>query len=453
MVGYLFRNAPGCSEVIVKYKSEKTKPSESGQSPKSAPKFPDFKMKMNRENGKCWVGLELRLPMCFIGLRAGQWHGIAQTGLIQTGGFPTIFPVYERTPSAYSMRLYERPGMSRLSSDSSHFAPAALPVSMSYWTSYMNRNELNNHLPAMVESLVKSVSAHPRLQHLNRLYLPNREKIIAAVKLLRQLAYPGYFGEQGLTTANLPYHLGELMIELTELLYEQVRCCLQLRKEAPTGDAAAPEPCDAEASKIVSDIFARIPAVREMLASDVQAAFDSDPAAQSTDETIFCYPGLFAITVQRFAHEFHRMSVPLLPRIMTEYAHSLTGIDIHPAAKLGKSFFIDHGTGVVIGETCEIGDNVKIYQGVTLGALAPAFGQALKGEKRHPTIEDNVTIYSNATILGGATVIGKGSVIGGNVFITSSVPPLNQVSAEPPKLKYRDRRPRKERDTVIDFQI
>src|SRR5207253_1436822 len=192
-----------------------------------------------------------------------------------------------------------------------------------------------------------------------------------------------------------------------------------------------------------------------MLAADVQAAFDSDPAAQSTDETIFCYPGLFAITVQRLAHEFHKMGVPLLPRIMTEYAHSLTGIDIHPGARLGKSFFIDHGTGVVIGETCEIGDNVKIYQGVTLGALAPAFGQMLRGQKRHPTIEDDVTIYSGATILGGETVIGRGATIGGNVFITSSVPPLNQVTADPPKLKYRDRRPRamREPEMALDFQI
>src|SRR4029078_8437524 len=147
-----------------------------------------------------------------------------------------------------------------------------------------------------------------------------------------------------------------------------------------------------------------------------------------TDETIFCYPGLFAISVQRLAHEFYAMKVPLLPRIMTEYAHSLTGIDIPPGARLGKRFFIDHGTGVVVGETTEIGDNVKLYQGVTLGALAPGYGQMLRGQKRHPTIEDDVTIYAGATILGGETVIGKGSVIGGNVFLTSSVPPHTQVS-------------------------
>jgi len=163
---------------------------------------------------------------------------------------------------------------------------------------------------------------------------------------------------------------------------------------------------------------------------------------------------LFAIAIQRLAHEFFQMNVPLLPRIMTEYAHSVTGIDIHPGAKLGPRLFIDHGTGVVIGETTEIGANVKIYQGVTLGALAPAFGQRLRGHKRHPTIEDDVTIYAGATILGGDTVIGQGALIGGNVFITKSVPPLNQVSAEPPLLKFRDRRPRTGTGPeFLDFQI
>jgi serine O-acetyltransferase len=155
------------------------------------------------------------------------------------------------------------------------------------------------------------------------------------------------------------------------------------------------------------------------------------------------------------AHEFYIRSVPLLPRIMTEHAHSLTGIDIHPGARLGRSFFIDHGTGVVIGETTEIGNNVKVYQGVTLGAVAPQYGQALRGEKRHPTIEDDVTIYAGATILGGHTVVGRGSVIGGNVFITSSVPPFNRVTAEPPRLTYRERRPASagKSDSHFDFQI
>jgi serine O-acetyltransferase len=320
----------------------------------------------------------------------------------------------------------------------------------------MTRNELNDRLPSVVETLVSSVHAHPRLHHLSRVYLPNRDKIIKAIELLRQLLFPGYFGEQGLTSANLPFRIGEIVIELTDILYEQVRCCLRYREQIPgsngSGDQRC-EQCDAEAAHIVAAFFDRIPHVREMLADDVQAAFDGDPAAKSTDETIFCYPGVFAISVQRLAHEFHKLNVPLLPRIMTEYAHSLTGIDIHPGAKLGRSLFIDHGTGVVIGETTEIGDRVKIYQGVTLGALAPAYGQALRGQKRHPTIEDDVTIYAGATILGGDTVIGRGAVIGGNVFITSSVPPMNQVSAEPPKLKYRDRRLKGQREAVLDFQI
>ena len=323
----------------------------------------------------------------------------------------------------------------------------------------MDGKDLNDRLPAVVESLTKSVLAEPRMQHLDRVLLPSRDAIISGIKLLRQLIFPGYFGTQTLTRQNLPFRIGELVIELDKLLYEQVRCCLRYREKIPgvNGDTDDCKNCDAEAKVVVAKFFDLIPAVRDMLASDVQAAFDGDPAAQSTDETIFCYPGLFAITVQRLAHEFHKMQVPLLPRIMTEYAHSLTGIDIHPGAQLGTRFFIDHGTGVVIGETTQIGQNVKIYQSVTLGAIAPAFGQALRGHKRHPTIEDDVTIYAGATILGGDTVIGRGAVIGGNVFITQSVPPLNQVSAEPPKLKYRDRRPKSQRgdsgEFMVDFQI
>ena len=337
----------------------------------------------------------------------------------------------------------------------------------------MNRNDLNLRLPVVVDSIVRSVIDEPRTQHLNRVQLPSRDVIIECIKRLRQLMFPGYFAKQGtqaLTVENIPFRIGELVLELSDMLYEQVRCCLRYREQiAGTngngngndagGDGADGRcaACDAHAAEIVSRFLDRIPAVRAMLAEDVQAAFDGDPAAQNTDETIFCYPGLLAITVQRLAHEFYNANVPLLPRIMTEYAHSLTGIDIHPGAKLGRRLMIDHGTGVVIGETTEIGDNVKIDQGVTLGALAPAFGQLLRGQKRHPTIEDDVTIYSGATILGGDTVIGRGAVIGGNVFITTSVPPLNQVSAEPPKLKYRDRRPsrvkRGEMEFALDFQI
>ena len=323
----------------------------------------------------------------------------------------------------------------------------------------MNLKDLNERMPALVDGLVKSVKAEPRMQHLNRVYLPSRDVIVHSIDLMRELIFPGYFGKQGLTESNITYHIGELATELCEILYEQVRCCLRYREHiaGANGDDPRCEDCDHKAAAIIAAFFERIPPVRDLLADDVQAAFDGDPAAQNTDETIFCYPGLLAITVQRLAHEFYRLGVPLLPRIMTEYAHSLTGIDIHPGAKLGRRLMIDHGTGVVIGETTEIGANVKIYQGVTLGALAPAYGQLLRGQKRHPTIEDDVTIYAGATILGGDTVIGRGAVIGGNVFITSSVPPLNQVSAEPPKLKYRDRRPnrakRGEMEFALDFQI
>lgn len=303
----------------------------------------------------------------------------------------------------------------------------------------MSRTELNAQLPEVVDALVKSVQSEPRLQHLNEVYLPNREAIIQCIDMLRQIVFPGYFGVQGLTSENLPYRVGELVNELQHTLFEQVRCCLRYRQQLPGENGGGKEcaECDTEAVKIVRHFFHRLPAVRDLLASDVQAAFDGDPAAQSTDETIFSYPGLFAIAVQRLAHEFYKLRVPLLPRMMTEHAHSLTGIDINPGAHLGKSLFIDHGTGVVIGETTHIGDNVKIYQGVTLGALAPGFGQSLRNQKRHPTIGNNVTIYANAIILGGETIIGDDTTIGGNVFITQSVPPHNVVSAEPAKLKYR----------------
>jgi serine O-acetyltransferase len=320
----------------------------------------------------------------------------------------------------------------------------------------MDRDELKTRLPGLVDALVGSVMGEPRMRHVDRVVLPNRDQIIACIADLRQIVFPGYFGQQGLSSEELTRQIRRLAVDLSDRLFEQVRCCFRYRKQltAANGESIECAECDQVSAEAVAQFLGKIPAVREMLASDVQTAFDGDPAAQSTDETIFCYPGLFAIFVQRMAHEFYAMHVPLLPRIMTEHAHSLTGIDIHPGAKLGRNFFIDHGTGVVIGETTEIGANVKIYQGVTLGALAPAFGQKLRGQKRHPTIEDDVTIYAGATILGGNTVIGRGALIGGNVFITTSVPPLNQVSAEPPKLKYRDRRPKGDRgEELLDFQI
>lgn len=323
----------------------------------------------------------------------------------------------------------------------------------------MDRTQLHARLPDAVTALHRSVEAHPHLSHLNRVYLPCRDAIVHAVHLLRQLAFPGFFCRQVLNSSNLTYHLGQLMVETADVLFEQVRCCLRYRKnlaEDTAGDAC--DQCDHDAARIVHEVLERLPAIRELLAGDVQAAFHADPAAHNTDETILCYPGLLAITVQRFAHEFYVRGVPMLPRIMTEWAHSQTGIDIHPGARLGPRFFIDHGTGIVIGETAEIGANVRIYQGVTLGGLHPdRFVEEFRGKKRHPTIEDDVTIYAGATILGGDTVIGRGCIIGGNVFLTTSVPPYNLVSMEAPKLRYRPRRGRTDGtpapEPPLDFQI
>ena len=325
------------------------------------------------------------------------------------------------------------------------------PGSSPYDGCDMSRESVDSVLPAAVESLVASINAQPTLAKLGAAQLPSRAAIVEAVDILRQLTFPGYYGSQHLNSQNLQYRVGEQMVALAELLYEQVRCCLRYSKQLPpdaaTGQCAE---CDRRASQVVRDFLLSLPNVRELLAGDVTAAFNADPAALGTDETIFCYPGLFAIFVQRMAHEFYKAEVPLLPRIMTEHAHSETGIDIHPGARLGRNLFIDHGTGVVIGQTTTIGDNVKIYQGVTLGALAPdRLVEQFRGRKRHPTIEDDVTIYAHATILGGDTVIGRGAVIGGNVFLTASVPANTQVSNENRKLAYRERKS----GNVHDFQI
>ncbi|MDX1682115.1 MAG: serine O-acetyltransferase EpsC, partial [Phycisphaeraceae bacterium] len=214
------------------------------------------------------------------------------------------------------------------------------------------------------------------------------------------------------------------------------------------------EECDKKADAAARQLLERIPELRRLLATDVHAAFEGDPAARSTDETIFCYPGIDAIMIHRIAHELYQLEVPLLPRIMSEYAHNETGVDIHPGAQIGESFFIDHGTGVVVGETCVIGDRVTLYQGVTLGAVSTKGGQAWRGRKRHPTIEDDVTIYGGAIILGGSTVIGAGAIIGGSVFITSSVPAGHTVSMKSPELKIKPQRGITPPDNdALDFQI
>ena len=320
----------------------------------------------------------------------------------------------------------------------------------------VDRHELNDRLPEAIAKLLANVEQLPTMRRLNRGVLPSRENASESIERLLQLVFPGYFGKQGLTSQNVPFRVGEIAMALSEQLYDQVRFCMRYRVDRPeeTDFTSKCNESDHAAADITLRFFECIPDVRAKIAQDVQSAFDSDPAATSTDETIFCYPGLLAITVQRLAHELYQLGVPLLPRIWGELAHSRTGIEIHPGARLGRKFFIDHGTGVVIGETCVIGDNVKLYQGVTLGALAPHHGQSLRGTKRHPTIEDDVVIYAGATVLGGDTVIGRGTVIGGNVFLTSSVPENSVVMMEQPKLMIRDRRSKaKQGDAAWDFQI
>jgi serine O-acetyltransferase len=268
---------------------------------------------------------------------------------------------------------------------------------------------------------------------------------------LRQLLFPGYFGKQNLTDSSLEYHVGNLLIEINEKMTEQVACALRHGQSQDESFAAID--VKEKADEICCCFLSRIPAIREYLATDVQAAYDGDPAAADKDQVIFSYPGLFAISVYRLAHELHLLGVPLIPRIMTEFAHNETGIDIHPGAKIGKYFFIDNGTGVVIGETTIIGDHLKIYQGVTLGGLSTRGGQRLRNRKRHPTIEDDVTVYSGASIFGGETIIGKGSVIGSNVFITQSVPDGTKVIIKKPDLLYKGRESMELKNEIFNDHI
>lgn len=271
------------------------------------------------------------------------------------------------------------------------------------------------------------------LQCLNRSRLPSRETIISVLSATQELVFPGYFGILGLDESNIGARTYSLVSSLFEDLSTQIRLCLGLE----TTDEAITK-VQNQAEKIALIFIESIGNLRHKLSLDIQAAYIGDPAAHNYDEIILSYPGLYAIMVYRIANCLAQLDVPLMPRIMTEYAHSLTGIDIHPKAKIGKSFFIDHGTGVVIGETTIIGDNVKIYQGVTLGALSfpkSSDGTLIRGNKRHPTIENNVIIYSGATILGGDTIIGEGSVIGGNVWLTHSVPANSKIIIEDPKIR------------------
>jgi serine O-acetyltransferase len=256
--------------------------------------------------------------------------------------------------------------------------------------------------------------------------LPSQERTVALLEKIFEVIYPGFFGNQHLTHDNVAYHVGALLDDIADELDEQVY--LAIRSECPKDDPCSH--CVEFTDRTVEAFAAALPEVRRLLSLDVQAAYDGDPAAKNFSEIVLAYPGLEAITVYRIAHVLNVLDVPLLPRIMSEWAHRKTGVDIHPGARIGESFFIDHGTGVVVGETTDIGANVKIYQGVTLGALSfkkDERGRLIRGTKRHPTIEDDVVIYAGATILGGDTVIGRGAVIGGNTWVTHSIAPGSKV--------------------------
>ena len=275
----------------------------------------------------------------------------------------------------------------------------------------------NPDLHAVIEALAEASTALTEMP-MGRREFPSRTAVATLVEDLRALLFPGYFGPSELKGDTLRYHLGARLDAVLHNLRDQIQRGLMATDPAC-------DHCEAQALDLAQAFLGRLPKVRHLLATDVAAGFEGDPAATSPEEVLFCYPGLLAITSQRLAHELLRLGVPLLPRMITEHAHSLTGIDIHPGAQIGERFFIDHGTGVVIGETCVIGRNVRLYQGVTLGAKSfplDAEGHPIKGVPRHPVVEDDVIIYSNATILGRIT-LGKGSAIGGNVWLTRSVAP------------------------------
>lgn len=319
--------------------------------------------------------------------------------------------------------------------------------------------DMDDRIQNLVDRIVDSYVAEPATRHISRGYLPSRVEIEKIIEMLFEISFPGYFERQNLSFKNVKFHVGELLPRIGQSVYMQVFLALCHLNEVagnydPNGPSTQAEPFDAKAREITHAFLEQIPEMRKTLAMDVMAAYDGDPASVNTDEVIFTYPGLIAITVHRYAHLLYQMEVPLIPRAMSEWAHMRTGIDIHPGARIGRRFFIDHGTGVVIGETTDIGENVKVYQSVTLGALSflkDERGRMVRGYKRHPTVRDRVTIYANATILGGDTVLGEGSTVGGSTFLTTSVPPGSTVICTPPELKVRP--PKQMSGPTNDFSI
>ena len=300
-------------------------------------------------------------------------------------------------------------------------------------------------LPELTDRIVETYNDIGTINHLGHCPLPKQCEIIAAVEALQDIIFPGYRRREKLHMGNITYHVGGLVEELHDRLTEQIARAIRHEHMVETGGECENDvDYEAEGQRIAIAFLNRIPDLRKILATDVQAAYDGDPACKNLDEVIFCYPGLEAITVYRLAHEMYKLKVPFIPRMMTEMAHVRTGIDIHPGCTIGNHFFIDHGTGVVIGQTCQIGNHVKLYQGVTLGALSfdtDTDGNLVRGAKRHPTIEDHVVVYANATVLGGRTVVGNHSVVGSNVWLTKSIEPHTTVILKKPELRMRDDRP------------
>jgi serine O-acetyltransferase len=297
------------------------------------------------------------------------------------------------------------------------------------------RKLTNKKLAGLVESIVETYHGDSGINFIDAANLPVRGRIQSILDLLFELLFPGHTGRRTVTKSNISFVVGDILCQIQDELCEQIRRAYLYQCRIKKCEGCD---CGTMAENVTVGLLSRLPAIRELLKSDVAAAFDGDPAAKSYEEIVISYPCITAIATYRIAHELHVQDVPLIPRIMSECAHARTGIDIHPGARIGRSFFIDHGTGVVIGETSIIGDNVKIYQGTTLGAMSfprDKRGRIIKGGKRHPTIEDNVTIYAEATILGDI-VVGRGAVIGGNVWLKEAVPPGVTVTNAHPELVY-----------------
>jgi serine O-acetyltransferase len=314
----------------------------------------------------------------------------------------------------------------------------------------------NPGLEELTAEFLDSYMGDERARRISQRYLPSREAIVEILESVLDLMYPGYFGRRDLSSDNLRAHVAQSVAVLAPKLEREMEHCLCYGREREAGferEAGRPEfgECAPRAHELADIFLKRLPEIRTLLIRDVQAAFDGDPAATNLDEVILAYPGVLAVSVYRIAHALYDLGVPMMARIMTEWAHSKTGADIHPGATIGAAFFIDHATGVVIGETTDIGDGVKLYQGVTLGALSfprDAAGQIIRGKKRHPTVESGSTLYANATVLGGQTVVGTDSVIGGSVFLTRSVPPRSRVSLKEPELRVATRDGAAEPDAI-----